>query len=116
MCLKKLVLVFLSVLCLSLPIFSDVVLTEDEYQIIISALEISDEELTAAENEIQRLEKLSEEQEKELAMLGLNLDLQLKSSEQLKKRVERLWIDRTIFGILGFSGGYGIKTLIEMSK
>jgi len=106
---------------LLLPVLSsaDVVLTDQEYQEIMDSLIISDQELTEAKKEIEqskmnllRAQTLLTEQVTELAVLRTNSDLQSKSFETLKRRVDIIWIDRAGFGLLGLLGGYGLAKII----
>jgi len=106
---------------LLLPVLSsaDVVLTDQEYQEIMDSLIISDQELTEAKKEIEqskmnllRAQTLLTEQVTELAVLRINSDLQSKSFETLKRRVDIIWIDRVGFGLLGLLGGYGLTKII----
>jgi len=106
---------------LLLPVLSsaDVVLTDQEYQEIMDSLIISDQELTEAKKEIEqskmnllRAQTLLTEQVTELAVLRINSDLQSKSFETLKRRVDIIWIDRVGFGLLGLFGGYGLTKII----
>ena len=106
---------------LLLPVLSsaDVVLTDQEYQEIMDSLILSDQELTEAKKEIEqskmnllRAQTLLTEQVTELAVLRINSDLQSKSFETLKRRVDIIWIDRVGFGLLGLLGGYGLTKII----
>ena len=129
MCGIKLKLYFLvSVsLLLLLPVFcsADTVLTDEEYDMILESLETSSEELTAAQQEIARLKKLLKnseisivrlqsvliEQATELGTLKINSELQSKSYETLKKRVDLIWIDRVGFGLIGVGIGVGVNEI-----
>ena len=108
-------------------LFSDVNLTDEEYQTIMDSLTESQTALTTSQEEMKKLrDQLNEskmelirlqstltQQATELALLRTNSDLQSKSYEQLKTRVDLLWIDRVGFGLLGFGSGFGIKALID---
>ena len=108
-------------------LFSDVNLTDEEYQTIMDSLTESQVALTTSQEEMKKLrDQLNEskmelirlqstltQQATALALLKTNSDLQSKSYEQLKTRVDLLWIDRVGFGLLGFGSGFGIKALID---
>lgn len=101
--------------------YSDVVLTDQEYQTIMDSLIESDQELTKASNEMEtlkmelkRADELLTEQAVTLAMLKINSDLLSKSYEMQKKRIDLIWLDRTVFGILGAGLGYSTKALVGL--
>ena len=101
-------------------LYSEVVLTDEEYSLVMTALETSDKELTEAKKEIEKLEmslmrldKLLAEQVTELATLKINYELQSKSYELLKKRVDLIWLDRAGFGLIGGLAGFGVNEILN---
>lgn len=119
----------LALLFLLLPVSSsaDVVLTEEEYQTILDALTTSELELTTSQEELKKLKDQLEESKLEsirlqttltelgvtLATLKINSELQSKSYEQLKTRVDLIWIDRVGFGLIGLGIGAGGMYLLK---
>lgn len=129
--LKSLVCLLALSLLLSSALYSEgVYLTEEEFQIVKTALEQAEKDLSEAQNEIQKLKSLQNdsqttilrldtlltEQATELAMLKINSDLQLESYNRLKQRVDLIWMDRVGFSLVGFGAGYGTKAIVEQFK
>lgn len=96
----------------------------------MTSLEESQTALTKAQSQIELLQNSLDESKKEsiqlqatlqeqvttLAVLKINSDLQSKSYEQLKKRVDLIWLDRLAFGVVGLGAGFGVNEIYNRLK
>ena len=111
---KRLLLALLLLSVLSLPCFSDVILTDQEYEIIMTALDEAEQTLIQQESELISLKEELSEQETELTRLSkiiealkMESELQRTSFEMLRKEATAGKIKYGIGGgIAGFAGGF----------
>ena len=111
---KRLLLLLLFLSVLLLPCFSDVVLTEEEYRIIMTALDEAEQTLIQQESELISLRQDIIEQNKELNELSniietlkMESELQRISFETLRKEATTGKIKYGIGGgLAGFAGGF----------
>jgi septal ring factor EnvC (AmiA/AmiB activator) len=111
---KRYLLLSLVLLLFSLPLFSDVVLTDEEYRIIMTALDEAEKTLTQQESELISLSEIINEQNKELTDLSNIIEALKRESELQKISFEMLRKEATARkikygiggGLAGFAGGF----------
>jgi len=81
--LRVLLLVLFLLSLLSVPIYSDVVLTDQEYNELLTAL-------TEAKNELNEQKKTIEEQQKRIKQLGKRLSESTSLTERQRQRIDQL--------------------------
>jgi len=126
MCGKRLKLSLLLLVLLfsqSLHLFSEVVLTDQEFQELTNLIETSLMDLeeyriqlmevqAILDREVRRLKMSS----KELSIQRINYSLLWKSYELQRKRIDLLWLDRIGGFIVGFGAGYGVDEIKHQFK
>ena len=110
---KRYLLLLPVLLLFSLPCFSDVVLTDEEYKIIMTALDEAEKTLTQQESELISLSETIDEQNKELTDLSNIIETLKRESELQRISFEMLRREATAVkikfgiggGLAGFAGG-----------
>ena len=104
MCLRKLLLGLVFLLLLSVPLFSDVVLTEAEFQELMESLTISETALIEQEKTIETLQTELTELRKELIVLESLSTMQMETIKMLSDLLDELKKSLTTRR-LGINGG-----------
>ena len=89
-------------------LFAEVTLTDEEFNTIMTALTEAENSLTAQETKLSRLEELSKMQERTIAALKMEYELQRTFYEKLKKDQ---MLEKIRSGILWFLAGGGVGAI-----